>query len=112
MNFFFAQQSLITGMNFWLIMPEVIVCVFAVVVMLMDAFGSSSQRWLTGGTSVAGLVLAGASSIWLWKTWPGPNEAFNGMIVLDELRMGFTVVVLIVAILTLLISMVWVKGEN
>ncbi len=112
MNFFFAQNSLLPDINFWLIMPELIVCVVAVVVMLIDAFDRSSQRWFTGGTSLLGLLLAGASSIWLWKSWPGPNEAFNGMIVLDELRLGFTLVVLIVAILTLLISIVWVERED
>jgi NADH-quinone oxidoreductase subunit N len=111
MNFFFAQHSFPSDINFWLVMPEVIVCVFAVVVMLIDAFARSEQRWLTGATSLVALVLAGVSSIWLWIAWPGPNEAFNGMIVLDELRLGFTLVVLIVAILTLLISMVWVEGE-
>src|SRR5262245_53810449 len=112
MNFFFAQHSLLPDVNLWLIMPELIVCVFAVVVMLLDAFARSEQRWLTGGTSIVGLVLAGASSIWLWKAWPGPNEAFNGMIVLDELRLGFTLVILIVSLLTLLISVVWVEREQ
>jgi NADH-quinone oxidoreductase subunit N len=112
MNFFLAQHSLLPDINFWLIMPELIVCVFAVVVMLVDAFGRSTQRWTTGGISLAGLLVAGASAIWLWTSWPGPNEAFNGMIVLDELRLGFTLVFLLVSLLTLLISIVWVERED
>jgi NADH-quinone oxidoreductase subunit N len=34
------------------------------------------------------------------------------MIVLDELRLGFTLVFLLVSFLTLLVSTVWVQGEN
>ena len=40
------------------------------------------------------------------------SQAFNGMIVLDELRLGFTLVFLVVSALTLLISMIWVEDEN
>ena len=34
------------------------------------------------------------------------------MIVLDELRLGFTLVFLIISALTVLISMVWVKKQK
>jgi NADH-quinone oxidoreductase subunit N len=107
-----AQQSLPPDVNFWLIMPELIVCLVGVVVMLVDAFGRPTQRWATGGVSLLGLVAAAASCIWLWRSWPGVNEAFNGMIVLDELRTGFTLVVLLVSALTLLVSVVWVDKER
>ena len=39
-------------------------------------------------------------------------DAFNGMIVLDELRLGFTLIFLLVSFLTLLIANVWVDGEQ
>jgi NADH-quinone oxidoreductase subunit N len=111
-NFFLAQNFLPPDVNFWLIMPELIVCAAGVVVMLIDAFGRPTQRWITGGFSLVALGAAGASSIWLWKAWPGVNEAFNGMIVLDELRLGFTLVVLLVSALTVLLSIVWVEYEH
>ncbi|HZE72250.1 MAG TPA: NADH-quinone oxidoreductase subunit N [Pyrinomonadaceae bacterium] len=111
MNFFLAQQ-LPPDVNFWIILPELIVCVLGVVVMMVDAFGRPTQRWLTGGISLAGLVAAAASTVWLWTSWPGVNEAFNGMIVLDELRLGFTLVFLLVSALTLLISVVWFEREH
>src|SRR6266496_5620315 len=112
MSFSFAQQFLRPDVNFWIILPELIVCIVAVVVMLVDAFGRPNQRWVTGSISLAGLVAAAASCIWLWNSWPGLNEAFYGMIVLDELRLGFTLVVLLVSALTLLISIVWVEREH
>ena len=98
--------------NFSLIAPELIVCTIGVVVMLVDAFARPKQRWVTGGISLLGLAAAGVSSIWLWLSWRGLSQAFNGMIVLDELRLGFTLVFLVVSALTILVSMVWVKTED
>ena len=101
--------------NWALIAPEVIVCIAAVVVMLVDAFVRPTQRWITGGISLAGIIAGIAGTIWLWTTGiggPGAADAFNRMIVLDELRLGFTLIFLLVSGLTLLISTVWVDGEN
>ena len=95
-----------------LIAPEVIVCAAAVLVMLVDAFTRPTQRWVTGGISLVGLGTAAAASICLWMNGTSAPDAFNGMIVLDELRLGFTLVFLLVSALTLLISTVWVEGEQ
>jgi len=99
--------------NFRLILPELIVCGAAVLVMLIDAFARPRQRWTTGGFALAGLVAAAAATVWLWMN-PGAVGAgsFNGMIVLDELRLSFTLIFLFVSALTVLISMVWVEGER
>ena len=98
--------------NWALIAPEVIVCAAAVIVMLVDAFAHPTQRWITGGLSLAGLLAAGVATIWLWSTGTPSTDAFNGMIVLDELRLGFTLIFLLVSALTVLISTVWVEGEQ
>jgi NADH-quinone oxidoreductase subunit N len=109
---FFALQYATPDVNLWLILPEMLICVVGVVVMLVDAFARPTQRWVTGGISLLGLAAAAVSSGWLWLSWRGANEAFNGMIVLDELRLGFTFVFLIVSALTILVSMVWVENER
>src|SRR4030095_1958715 len=111
MNAFIAQAS-VTDIAWWVIAPEMIVCLAAVVVMLVDAFTRSTQRWLTGAISLIGILSAGVTSIWLWSSWRGPFEAFRGMIVLDELRLGFTVIFLLVSALTVLLSIMWVEGEQ
>jgi NADH-quinone oxidoreductase subunit N len=99
--------------NFGLILPEVIVGAVGAVVMLLDAFVRPSQRWVTGGLSLAGLAAAGAASIWMWLSWTGvPPRGFNGMIVFDELRLSFTMIFLFVSALTILISMIWVENER
>jgi NADH-quinone oxidoreductase subunit N len=112
MTSFLALQLNLADVNFWLIMPELIVCFAGVVVMLVDAFGRETQRWVTGSISLAGLVAAAISTIWLSSSWTGVTKAFNGMIVLDDMRLGFTIVFLIVSALTILVSMVWVENEQ
>jgi NADH-quinone oxidoreductase subunit N len=82
------------------------------VVMMVDAFARPAQRWVTGSISLVGLAAAALSVLWLWLSWTGSGQAFNGMIVLDELRLGFTLVFLLVSALTILISMVWVENEK
>jgi len=111
MNPFFAQ-SVMPIVNWALIAPEVIVCAAAVIVMLVDAFARPGQRWMTDGISLAGVVVAAVAAIRLWSTGTASADAFNGMIVLDELRLGFTLIFLLVSALTVLISTVWVEAEQ
>lgn len=108
----FAFQLTTADVNLWLILPELVVCIAGVVVMLVDAFAKPTQRWITGSISIAGLIAAAGSSGWLCLSWRGASQAFNGMIVLDELRLGFTFVFLVVSGLTILVSMVWVENER
>ena len=111
MSNFLAFQTL-ADVNFSLIMPEIIIAVMAVVVMIVDAFAKPRQRWLTGGLSLFGLAAAGVSCVWLWNAGVMSRADFNDMIVLDGLRLGFTMVFLFVSAITILISMVWVETEN
>ncbi|HVS81589.1 MAG TPA: NADH-quinone oxidoreductase subunit N, partial [Pyrinomonadaceae bacterium] len=108
----FALQAANPDINLTLIAPELIVGLAGVVIMLVDAFARRGQRWVTGGLSIAALIAAGWASVWLWTSSPLRHDAFNGMIVLDELRLSFTLIFLIVSILTILIAMVWIEVEN
>jgi NADH-quinone oxidoreductase subunit N len=109
---FFALQAANPDINLTLIAPELIVGVAGVVVMLVDAFARRGQRWITGALSIAALIAAALASIWLWVAWQGPHSAFNGMILLDELRLSFTLIFVIVSILTILIAAVWIDIEK
>src|SRR5258705_368260 len=112
MNPLLLLQMNLADVNILLIMPEAIVCLAGVIVMLVDAFARPSQRWVTGGLSLAGLGAAAISTLSLWISGSGSLASFNGMIVLDELRLGFTIIFLIVSALTVLVSMVWIEGER
>jgi NADH-quinone oxidoreductase subunit N len=107
----FLFQVANPDVNLPLIAPELIVSVAGVIVMLVDAFTHRRQRNITATLSIIALLGAGVASIWLWMQWPA-TSAFNGMIVLDELRLSFTVVFLIVAILTILIATIWLDVED
>lgn len=116
MNFFLALQAvpaISPDINFRLILPETLVCVTGVLVMLIDAFTRrAGQRWLTGGLSLVGLGAAAASCLSFWNGSNGAREAFNGMIVMDRMRLSFTLVFLIVSALTVLLSMIWMEWEH
>src|SRR6266705_618602 len=112
MNPFLAIQLNPADVNLSMIMPELIVALAGVVVMLVDAYARPTQRWVTGSLALAGLVAAALSAILLWVSGSNGAQAFNGMIVLDDLRLGFTIVFLIVSALTVLVSMVWVENER
>ncbi|HEX6189021.1 MAG TPA: NADH-quinone oxidoreductase subunit N, partial [Pyrinomonadaceae bacterium] len=98
--------------NLTLILPELIVAIAGVIVMIVDAFSSPRQRLVTGTLSLLACLAAAAATIWLWVARPLTASAFNGMIVLDEFRLSFTLIFLIVAILTLLIATIWIETEN
>ena len=108
----FLFQTATPDINLSLIAPELIVGVAGVIVMMVDAFARRGQRWLTGLLSLIALITAAVASVWLWTRWVGPHAAFNGMIVLDELRLSFTLIFIVVAILTVLISSVWIESER
>jgi NADH-quinone oxidoreductase subunit N len=113
MNFFAALQAGVSpDINFGLILPELIVGGVAVLVMLIDAFVRPNQRWITGSLSLLGLVAGAGAAVWLWVRGVSGTGSFNGMIVLDEIRLSFTLVVILVSALTVLISVVWVEGER
>src|SRR3954462_8973748 len=109
---FLAPQAPTPDINLTLIEPELIVSIAGVVIMLVDAFGRKAQRWVTGSLAIAALAGGAISSIWLWLAYPGARSAFNGMIVLDELRLSFTLIFLIVALLTILIANAWIETEK
>ncbi|HEX5702813.1 MAG TPA: NADH-quinone oxidoreductase subunit N [Pyrinomonadaceae bacterium] len=98
--------------NLALILPELIVALAGVIVMIVDAFSNPRQRLVTGTLSVLAMLAAAAATIWLWVARPLTASAFNGMIVLDEFRLSFTMIFIVVAILTLLIATIWIETEN
>ena len=98
--------------NLTLILPELIVALAGVIVMIVDAFSSPRQRLVTGTLSLLAMLAAAAATIWLWVARPLAASAFNGMIVLDEFRLSFTMIFIVVAILTLLIATIWIETEN
>jgi NADH-quinone oxidoreductase subunit N len=117
MNLCLALQTfsaLSPDVSLKLVLPETIISLAGVVVMLVDAFTRrTDRRWLTGTLSLGGLLAAAAVCVGLWNE-AGAHEAsaFGGMVVLDRMRLSFTLVFIVVAALTVLVSMIWVEWEH
>src|SRR5215213_8279495 len=110
-----AIQPSAPDVSFGILLPELVLAVAGVVVMLVDAFTRrTAQRWVTGDVSLAGLGAAAAATVWLWGGADGQvaGSAWDGMVVLDPLRLSFTLVFIVVAALTVLVSMIWVEWEG
>lgn len=99
------------NVNVTSVLPEIIVAVAGIIVMLYDCF-APKQRVVTGAISLIGLILATISLFMLWSGNYDFSNAWNGMIVFDNLRMSFTLVMLFVSAMTILISTVWTDRED
>jgi NADH-quinone oxidoreductase subunit N len=99
------------NVNVTSILPEIIVAAAGIIVMLYDCF-APKQKIVTGAISLIGIILA---TIVLFTLWSGNYDftnAWNGMIVFDNLRLSFTLVMLFVSAMTILISTVWTERED
>lgn len=99
------------NVNVTSILPEVIVAVAGIIVMLYDCF-APKQKAVTGTISLIGLILAMISLFMLWSGNYDLSNAWNGMIVFDNLRMSFTLVMLLVTAMTILTSTIWTDRED
>jgi NADH-quinone oxidoreductase subunit N len=111
MNTILLAQLTDPNISVPLILPEMLLALTGIIVMLYDSLRPGRER-VTGVVSLAGLALSAAALFMLWSSTGNPASAFNGMIVVDSLRMSFSVVFLLVAALTILISTVWVDNEK
>src|SRR5256886_13117014 len=80
----FALQYAMPDVNLALILPELIVCIVGVVVMLVDAFAKPSQRWITGGISMAGVIASAIRSGGFWVNLGGPKQGVKWGLRLDR----------------------------
>src|SRR5215510_12285256 len=97
------------GINYGAILPEAITGCAAILIMVLDALARKIERRIAGAVSLVGLIGAAAAVFRLW----GRNQvSFRGMIVTDDFRLFFALIFLTVTLLTVLISLRWVKEEE
>jgi NADH-quinone oxidoreductase subunit N len=97
------------NLNYAAIAPESIVSVAAVVVMLVDAFSKKGARKINAGITLVSLMLAVIAVIGLNSV--GRGSYFSGMIVVDPIRVFFSVTILIVAIAVTLLASQFLRDE-
>ncbi|MEK7833033.1 MAG: NADH-quinone oxidoreductase subunit N [Acidobacteriota bacterium] len=97
------------NLNYWAIAPEVIVSVAAVLIMLVDAFSKKGARQINAGITLAGLLLALVAVAKLGSV--GAGSYFSGMVVVDSIRIFFSVTILIVSIVSTLLASQFLRDE-
>ena len=111
MNTFFLTDLVTPDANVSIILPELVVAFAGIVVMIYDSF-FPKDRVTSGIISLAGLAVSALLLVGLWSSAPLGSTSWNGMIAHDNLRLGFSIVFLIVTAMTILISTVWVERED
>ena len=100
--------------EFWVILPEVIVTLFAVAVMLIDLFMKGPRKAnILPTVSIIGYVAAMIICIWQFNDSTSHNlNAFGGMIVIDNLGLFFKIISLGTAIIAVLLSTLVIKERG
>lgn len=111
MNTLFLADLVAPDTNISIILPELVVAFVGIVVMIYDSF-FPRDRVTTGLLSIAGLVISAVLLVMMWSGETLGSTSWNGMISHDNLRLGFSLVFLIVTAMTILISTVWVERED
>jgi len=94
--------------NYWAIAPEIITSLTGVALMLVDALQKKGGRKTNSAVALIGLVLAMLAVFGLGKG----GSYFGGMVVTDPIRMFFSVIILIVAIIAVLLASQFVRDEG
>ncbi|MBV9302247.1 MAG: NADH-quinone oxidoreductase subunit N [Acidobacteriaceae bacterium] len=90
-------------------LPEIVLTVFGVVVMMLEAITSERQKASLGVLSLLGMAIAFAANIYA-QTLPG--QAFRGMIAVDGYGTFFRGLVLVVGFLCILMSFSYLERER
>jgi NADH-quinone oxidoreductase subunit N len=100
------------NLNYSAILPEIIVAVTGVANMLIDALSGKGSRKLSATVSLIGLILALVALLGLWPTAGQGLEAFSGMVIVDHLRLTFSVIIVLSAIIAVLLALQFVRDEG
>lgn len=109
-----AQMSDLSylNLNYGAVLPEIIAAVTGVLNMLVDALLPKGSRKASAAISLVGLALTLAAIIFLWPQAVQGEGAFSGMVIVDQLRLSFSVVVVLAAIVTVLLALQFVRDEG
>lgn len=99
----------IPAINFAPIMPEVILSIFAMVLLLVNVFVPSEHKAYLGYLSLVGVIVAGFTLIGGWGV---PLSAFNDSVVQDNFSIFFKGIFLLTVAMSILISDQYFKREE
>jgi NADH-quinone oxidoreductase subunit N len=98
-----------------LIMPEVLLLLFACAALVLDVLLPRKQKQFVAWLSIAGLIISLVSLFFVYTDvlrFGGSKTGFFGMIVIDSYAVVFKTMFLIGAILSILLSIKYLEEEN
>jgi NADH-quinone oxidoreductase subunit N len=97
------------NVNMAAIMPSVVLCAFGMLLLLVSVFSTRGRTTHIAWLSVFALVVTALVCL---TGWNNPQEGFAGSVVLDNFAIFFSMIFIISAILTILISDGYLRREG
>lgn len=102
-------QEAIQNVNMQAIMPSLVLCGLAMLLLLITVFSKRGCTNHIAWMSVAALVISGLISL---TGWNNPQAGFDGSVLLDNFATFFSLICIVAAILTILMSDDYLKRED
>ncbi|MCF6178296.1 MAG: NADH-quinone oxidoreductase subunit N, partial [Geopsychrobacter sp.] len=97
------------NVNMAAIMPSVVLCCFGMMLLLVSVFSKRGRTTHIAWMSIVALVVTGIVTV---SSWNNPQEGFAGSVVLDNYAIFFSMIFIIAAGLTILISDGYLRREG
>lgn len=102
-------MNIADNLDMMIILPEIILTLGAMMVLVLDVFGSIENKRSLAWFSILSLVLCGAT---IWMTRGTTGTAFWGMLSIDSWSALYKLIFLVVTGLTILISVRYIERQN
>ena len=97
------------NLDYFSILPEIMMALAGVLVMMLDAFSKNGARRTAPVVSLIALVAAMFPLFGMWSA--STSSSFSGMIVTDHLRIYFAIIILICGIISTLLASQFLDNE-
>jgi len=94
----------------WIVLyPQIVLVIAGLVVMLLDSFSERGRKGHIGYVAIIGILAFAVVSLVLWGIH---TTGFEGMIILDTFALFMNQIFSLAAVLTILVSLAYVKREG
>jgi NADH-quinone oxidoreductase subunit N len=97
------------GVEYIRILPEIVLCLFGILIMVLEAITTQSQKRMLGLLTLVGIVVAFAANLYAYTV---PGQAFQNVITIDAFATFFRGLVLIVGLLCVLASVGYLHRQG
>src|SRR5262249_196742 len=96
------------GLHFSVILPELVMVIFALLVMVADMFAGEERSFLPW-IALAGVVVSGLICVGQWSQ---PVNSFQGMAITDSFALGLDLIIVVATGLAILLSAGYIQHVN